>query len=331
MQEKPADASGIALRRALPVVWLAAIVAALGAEVTGLAIGQLGSDDRAWGIAHLGIALGIWLITNAVALALLYYGLFRLSPLPQYSARTSVRTLLLGGLGVAALSNAITPGGARPAFGSLTMLLLTVPYLLAYLLIEARRRRPVIATVAIALALSAAAVPLRDAQQHHLVRNWLGRHPATDRALLATVDWPGAFPDPGLTTGSFGTRVTVRYPGDDSDEGGTITLSAATADPCVAMAQLATDDGVPPTAPIGSLIAVRPERCAPTSASAWSLSDGDWSGYAVHRDGLLVTLTFFSPGRHPDLPAIARSLHPLSDADLWPYLQAGSGVPFLLR
>ncbi|MFF4651152.1 hypothetical protein [Streptomyces sp. NPDC001380] len=329
MQEGQAGSSATALRFALPVVWAAGVLSALGAEITGLAIADLGPSGRTWGLAHLGIALGVWVLCNAAALGLLHYGLFRLSPLPQYSARTSIRTLLLGSGCVIALSNAVTPGGARPAFGSLTMLLLTVPYPLAYLLIEARRRGPMIVTAATALVVAGTAVPLRDAQERLVVRSWLSSHPGVDRALLATVDWPGAAPELHLATGPFGARTTVRYLGDDIGQGGVVTVSPPATDPCATLAELASHDR--PGAPAGSIVGARPERCVRTGARSWALAHGAWSGYALRRDGVLVTLSVNSPGHRPDLAAVARTLHPVDDAGLWPYLQGDSGVPLLLK
>jgi hypothetical protein len=185
-------------------------------------------------------------------------------------------------------------------------------------------------TAAVTLALAATAVPLRQAQEHSVVRNWLSSHPSTDRALFSTVDWPGASPEPNVTTGPFGVRTVVRYLGDANDEGGIITVSPATTDPCAAVAELATGGLDSPDEAVGSLVTATPERCVPTSATTWTITDGAWSGYAVHSDGLLLTLSFSSPRHRPNLAAIARTLHPMTDADLWPYLQADSGVPVLL-
>lgn len=323
----------IPLHQALPLSWVAGLFAALGPELLGLTLTTGRPDNGTFAMfTDIAVALGLGLLSSAAALGLLRWGLGRLAPGPLYSIRTCVLTLAIGSAAVLALSPLITPGGQRPTAGSLTMLLLAVPYPLAYLLLTARRRVPMLVTAAVAVALAGLAVPMRDAQVRLVASSWLDGHRGIDRTMLRTVTWPSSQADHSITSGDFGTRTVVRLNRQmDLDLGAIVAVAPVGTDPCAALPELVTNDLLTRrTAPVGSVTAVKPMNCTPSGPDAWRISDGNWTGYAVRRDGVLLTLSFDSPGDEPNLPAIARTLHPMSDTELWTHLQSDSGVLLLL-
>ncbi|MGE7437740.1 hypothetical protein [Kitasatospora sp. NPDC001175] len=56
---------------------------------------------------------------------------------------------------------------------------------------------------------------------------------------------------------------------------------------------------------------------------AWTLHGSGFTGYALRRDGVLVTVCADSERARDDLPAVARALHPLDDHQLWTHLSLG--------
>jgi hypothetical protein len=171
-----------------------------------------------------------------------------------------------------------------------------------------------------------AAFAVRSGQEHLAAQAWLAEHPGLDRRLLRAVDWPGREQDP-FQVGRYGVRSTVFFQDSNIDgvDDAVITVAPPTTAPCAALTVIA--DGLETPGPNDAAVVVPLTQCTRVGATAWTLRARDgWTGYAERRDGVLLTLSVNSDNRpDDDLPAIARTLHPLDEHTLWPHLTGFDG------
>ncbi|MFD0329389.1 hypothetical protein ACFQZC_17450 [Streptacidiphilus monticola] len=202
------------------------------------------------------------------------------------------------------------------------MMLFCLPYPLAFELVVVRSRTRWAAAATVAVVLALAVGPIRSAQERLAVQQWYAAHPGLDRRLLQGVDWPGGEPD-ALEFGPFGARVTVFFQDSNIDgvSDAVVTVAPPDADPCGSIG-ITDGEGTRQSAP---------ERCDRVAPGVWAVAAGDFTGRVERRGGVLLTLSVDSNrGSQDDLAAVARSLHPLNDHQLWPYLRTFSLLDWLV-
>jgi hypothetical protein len=111
-----------------------------------------------------------------------------------------------------------------------------------------------------------------------------------------------------------------------------VTVSPATADPCRDVPVLATwdDTADDPDVVPGTSITVSHARCAAAGPDAWSLVGEGYGGYVALVHGVRVTIAVDDTRGRDDLAAVARTLHPLNDHQLWRYTGSWPGWTWLL-
>ncbi|WP_075017260.1 hypothetical protein [Actinacidiphila rubida] len=238
------------------------------------------------------------------------------------SALVTTAVLVVGGCAMIALNRVLVSGaGFLPPFGPVSVALLCAPYPIVFTLCTMHRAAAVAAALASAAMIGAGVLPLRTAQEHLAADGWRHAHPATPRDLIAAVDWPGGEQTP-LTTGPFGTRVVVFFQDSNIDgmSQGVVTVSPAGTDPCRDLTVAVTYDTVPENElPDDDTMSVPDPGCTPSGPDAWELYGTGFRGYATLLHGVLVRVTVDDDRPDDDLAAVARSLHPLDDHQLWRY------------
>lgn len=321
--------------RPLPL-WGALLLASCGGGTGALGTGIVrasvhGAEYLDGGLSALGLLVGLGLGTLLLGVAFFVAGtaagLLRGSA--ERPPRVAVETLVLGGTAMIALNSVLTSSASLPPFGAVSSVLLCLPYPMAFAFLVAPRRRRATATLAILLGVVAFAV--RSGQEHLAAQSWLADHPALDRGLLRAVDWPGGEQDP-FEVGPYGVRSAVFFPDSSIDgvDDAIVTVAPTTATPCAGLAAVPSDD-FGTSGPYGVTV-VPLTQCTRVGADAWTLRTASgWAGYAERRDGVLLTLSVNADTRpDDDLPAIARTLHPLDDHTLWPHLAGVDGWVRLL-
>lgn len=296
-------------------VWLTGLVSATGIGVVRAVMGSLvpGGGGLA-GIVVL-IALGFGAGCQMIAAALLRRSVQRVRPALARPRRTAVAVLALGGAAMITVNTVLCSGPRLvPPFGLVSLLLLCLPYPLAFMLLAAPGRRAGTAVTVVAVATAGILVPLRAAQEHLAADAWRRQHSATDPRLLQAVDWPGG--EQGtFGTGSYGVRTDVYFPATTIDgfSEGVVTVSPSDTDPCggvgvIATYETASDDEDPWD---GRIVTLPTTECAPGGPNRWILSGHGFTGYAERRGGVLIRLSVTSGRTEDDLPAVAGTLHAL--------------------
>ncbi|GAA2260217.1 hypothetical protein GCM10010430_50350 [Kitasatospora cystarginea] len=310
----------------LLLAWCAGFLSALGIGIVRGAVSTtIVSGGGIAGLVFL-IAVGLGCVLEVLAFASMRAVVRRSRGARDGSGRAAVAVLAAGGIGMAVLSLILVSGPFLPPFGPVSTVLLCLPYPLAFALLEVRDLGVALGAGAAALLLAGCVIPVHAMQEHLAARAWLNLHPGQDRALLQAVDWPGGEQDP-FTTGSYGVRTTVFFPDTniDGNDDGVVTVAPATNNPCGPAAAIATDDNTPENdrGRIGTVVTLPVTRCTPDGKDAWTLHGSGFTGYALRRDGVLVTVCADSERARDDLPAVARALHPLDDHQLWTHLSLG--------
>jgi hypothetical protein len=317
MPQRVRESRRVAVR--LFLAWCAGFPSALGIGIVRSTASTLVPGGGA--IAGL-----MFLAVVGVGCALQVLAFFCMQRLVGRGRGAAVGVLALGGAGVVALNLVLVSGNFVPPFGPVSTVLLCLPYPLAFALLEVRGREAILGTGAVALVLAGCAASVHAGQEQLAARVWESRHPGLDHTLLRAVDWPGGEQDP-FTTGPYGVRTTVFFPDTtiDGNDDAVVTVAAATADPCGPAAVIATGDNTPDGQDdrIGTVVTVPVTRCTPDGGDAWTLRGSGFTGYALRRGGVLVTVCADADRAHDDLSAIAHTLHPLDDHQLWPHLALG--------
>ncbi|MFE5144124.1 hypothetical protein ACFRDV_42020 [Streptomyces fagopyri] len=308
------------------------LLSATGIGVVRAVIGHLDPGGGGIGGAVVLIVLYFGSCCQVAAAALLYRFIRRIRPTLARPLQTTLAILFLSGAAVITL-NAVLCSSPRivPPFGPLSLLLLCLPYPLAFVLLTAPSRSANIAATVAAIALAGISVPLRAAQEHLAADAWRRHHSATDPRLLRAVDWPGG--EQGtFAAGGYGVRVDVYFPDTDIDGSpeGVVTVSGPDTDPCGGIGVIATYETVPSEDVYDQIITLPATVCTPAGPNRWTLSGGGFTGYAERRDGVLIRLSVTSGRAQDNLPAIAGTLHVLDDHQLWSYLSTPFSPSWLL-
>ncbi|MBY8880451.1 hypothetical protein [Actinacidiphila acidipaludis] len=111
-----------------------------------------------------------------------------------------------------------------------------------------------------------------------------------------------------------------------------VTVSPAGTDPCRNLTVVANYETEPDTweSESGETLIVPDPGCTPAGPGAWLLQGTGFRGYAALVHGVLVRVTVDSLRPDDDLGAVARSLHPLDDHQLWRYSGGWPGWAWLL-
>lgn len=320
----------------LPVrVWLAGLLSATGIGVLRDGFHSLVQG----GGALVGIVVLIVLVVCAVCQVLgflvMHRQVRRVRPGAAEARATTAAVLILGGAATIALNVVLVSGeGFIPPFGPVSMVVLCSPYPIVFTVLTTRRPVALAVALATAAVVTSAVLPLRAAQEHLTAHAWRTAHPSTPPSLIAGVDWPGGEQSP-LATGPFGTRVTVFFQDSNIDgfSDGVVTVSPAGTDPCRDLTVIANDETAPEEEQPGvdeETLTVPEPLCTPAGPDAWRLAGPGFSGYAALVHGVLVRVTVDSLREHDDLAAVARSLHPLNDHQLWRYTGGWPGWAWLL-
>jgi len=316
-------------------VWLAGLLSATG-------IGVLRDVDHSLvlgggGLAGFVLLIALWAcaVCQTLGFFLMHRQVRRVRPEPATAAPATAGVLVLGGAAMITLNTVLVSGeGFLPAFGPVSLILLCSPYPVLFTLLTTRRPVALAAALATAVVVGATVLPLRTAQEHLASGAWRTAHPSTPRDLVAAVDWPGG-EQSALATGRFGTQVTVFFQ-DGSVDGlpdGVVTVSpAGTTDPCRNVQVVVTFGTVPDQdeLPDGDTMTVPQPHCTPAGPDAWRLDGTGFRGYAVLVRGVLVRVTVDDGRPDDDLAAVARSLHPLDDHQLWRYTGGWPGWVWVL-
>jgi hypothetical protein len=253
---------------------------------------------------------------------------------PAYPGAVAVGTLLAGGAGLVALNSVLTSAAAAtgvPAFGALSLLLLSLPYPLAFTGFVFRTRRAAAFAVLAAALLGTLAWPVRAAQERIAAHAWFAEHPGVDRRALRAVRWRGGEQAPYAVVGA-GVRATVFFQGSavGAEDDAVIVIVPRSTAPCRSITVVAENKEDPDLDPV--VRSAAPLSCAPVGPGAWTLlGPQGWRGYAVRRDGVLLTLSVNGTARpHDDLPAVARTLRPLDRHGLRAHVAPGFGPVWLL-
>ncbi|MCC9311611.1 hypothetical protein LN042_31875 [Kitasatospora sp. RB6PN24] len=312
----------------LLLVWCAGLASALGiGAVRGTASNILVGGGGIAGLLLL-VVLGFGCALQVVAVVVMRALVLRHRGTRKGAGLAPVGVFALGAAGMVALNLVLVSGPyLLLPFGPVSIALLCLPYPLAFALVEVRGRAAAARIAAAALALAAGAPTLHAVQERLAARAWLSEHAGLDHALVQAVDWPGGEQGP-FTVGPYGVRTTVFFQDSDIDGGddGVVTVAPATTDPCALPATIAAYDTTPERdeEPVDGGTNRPVTSCARDGADAWKLSGNGLAGYALRRNGVLVIVCVDSDHRtDDDLPAIARSLHPLNAHQLWPHLSLG--------
>ena len=321
--------------RLLVTVWLAGRLSATGIGV--LRDGFHGLVQGGGGLAGIVvlIVLGLCSVCQVLSGLVLHRQARRVRPEPGAAAGTTATVLMVGGAAVIVLNSVLVSGeGSIPPFGPVSVIVLCSPYPIVFALLTTRRPVALAAALATATVVGFTVVPLRTAQEHLTAHAWRTAHPSTARSLIAGVDWPGGEQSP-LATGTFGTRVTVFFQDGNIDgfSDGVVTVSPAGTDPCRDLTVISSFETTPdeeqPGADDETVIVPRPQ-CTPAGPDGWTLDGLGFRGYAALVHGVLVRVTVDTLRPHDDLAAVARSLHPLDDHQLWRYSGGWPGWSWLL-
>ncbi|MFG2480623.1 hypothetical protein [Streptomyces fagopyri] len=315
-------------------VWLAGLVSATGIGAVRAVVANLvpGGGGLA-GLVVL-IVFGFCSGCQVAAATLLRHSVRQVRPARARPLRTAVAILILGSAAMITLNTVLcsSPRLVLP-FGPISLLLLCLPYPLAFSLLAVPNRRTGVAVTAATIAIAGTVVPLRAAQEHLAADAWRGHHSATDPRLLQAVDWPGG-QQGTFTTGSYGVRADVYFPSTSIDglSEAVVTVSRSGTDPCGGVGVIAADETVPSqdVLPDGQIITLPARKCTPAGPNRWTLGGRGFTGYAERRDGVLIRLSVTSGHNGDDLPTIAGTLHVLDDHRLWSYLNTPLSPSWLL-
>ncbi|QFZ72297.1 hypothetical protein GFH48_02605 [Streptomyces fagopyri] len=314
--------------------WLAGLASATGIGLVRAVITNLvpGGGGLA-GLVVL-IVLGLCSACQVVASALLCRSVQQVRPARPRPLRTAVAILILGSAAMLTLNQVLCSGPRFVLpFGPLSLLLLCLPYPLAFALLAAPDLRTGVAVTAAGIAIAGTVFPLRTAQEHLAADAWRGHHSATDPRLLQAVDWPGGRQGT-FTAGSYGVRLDVYFPNTNIDgfSEAVVTVSRSGTDPCGGVGVIAAYETVPSQDefPDGQIITLPAKKCTPAGPNRWTLSGRGFTGYAERRDGVLIRLSVTSGHNGDDLPTIAGTLHVLDDHQLWSYLNTPLSPSWLL-
>jgi hypothetical protein len=224
---------------------------------------------------------------------------------PAYPGAVAVGTLLAGGAGLVALNSVLTSAAAATGVAAFAVLAAALLGTLAW--------------------------PVRAAQERIAAHAWFAEHPGVDRRALRAVRWRGGEQAPYAVVGA-GVRATVFFQGSavGAEDDAVIVIVPRSTAPCRSITVVAENKEDPDLDPV--VRSAAPLSCAPVGPGAWTLlGPQGWRGYAVRRDGVLLTLSVNGTARpHDDLPAVARTLRPLDPHGLWTHVAPRFGPVWLL-
>ncbi|MFI1097024.1 hypothetical protein [Streptomyces sp. NPDC020917] len=315
-------------------MWLAGLLSATGIGVLRDVAHNLVLSGG--GLAGFVLLIALWAcaVCQSLGFYLMHRQVRRARPEPGTAAPATAGVLVLGGAAMIALNTVLVSGeGFLPAFGPVSLIVLCSPYPIVFTLLTARRPVALAAALATAAAVGTTVLPLRSSQEHLVAGAWRTAHPSTPRSLVAAVDWPGG-EQSALTARAFGTQVTVFFQDStvDGSPDGVVTVSPAGTDPCRNVPVVVTYDTVPDQdrLPDGDTMIVARTGCTPAGRGAWWLAGTGFRGYAVVVEGVLVRVTVDDLRPDDDLAAVARSVHPLDDHQLWRYTGGWPGWVWVL-
>lgn len=323
------------LCRLLVKVWVAGLLSAFGIGLLRVMWHNMAFTDGAF--AGLGLLIGLYVscVCPALGFYLTHRQVLRARPTSDWAVEIATAVVVLGGAAVIALNTVLVSGETFfPPFGPVTTIVLCSPYPIVFTALTMRRPAALATALATAAIVGPAVLPLRTAQEHLAADAWRSRHPSVSWNLIAAVDWPGA-EQSAMKTGPFGTQVTVDFPDTiiDGMPDAVVTVSPAGTDPCRDLPVIATYETMPDDELPGQdeeTVTVPDPGCSPAGTNAWELDGTGFRGYAALVNGVLVRITVDDERPDDDLAAVARSLHPLDDHQLWRYSGGWPGWAWLL-